>query len=296
MKCFNEQFRELLKEYPNDANCISALKFLEGVDKTTEVWSEDRVRKFLAGLRFELKKRNPYFGYLIDKINIKIVNPDNQTFRTMAVDQDHNLYINPEFTRRMVSGAEEAIWDKDVQDANATDPTLEDFNALPVGSKLFLGIIAHELLHIFKDHISRGHDKRQIVNMWNQQISLWNIATDIEINDELIYKWGYYMVKNGIITNPDGTYEFNGTMLPCRGKTPERIYRELLALIPTSPPSEKSEGGDDNEDDEPITVGDIIYDKKSNRYGEVVTIDSSGNAKIVELSEKEAKQKTKERG
>lgn len=295
MKCFNEKFREILKFYPNDKNCKLALRFLENTDtKSAEVWSEDRVRKFLAGLRFELKKRNPYFGYLIDKINIKIVDPNNQTFRTMAVDQDHNLYINPEFTRRMVSGAEEAIWDKDVQEANAADPTLEDFNVLPVGSKLFLGIIAHELLHIFKDHVARGHDKRQIVNMWNQKVSLWNIATDIEINDELIYKWGYYMVKNGIITNPDGTYEFNGTMLPCRGKTPERIYRELLALLP--PPSPEEGEGDDEPPDEPIAVGDIVYDKKSNRYGEVVTIDSNGNAKIVELSEKEAKQKSKDKG
>lgn len=294
MKCFNEKFREILKFYPTDKNCKSALRFLENTDtKSVEVWSEDRVRKFLSGLRFELKKRNPYFGYLIDKINIKIVDPNNQTFRTMAVDQDHNLYINPEFTRRMVSGAEEAIWDKDVQEANAADPTLEDFNVLPVGSKLFLGIIAHELLHIFKDHVARGHDKRQIVNMWNQKVSLWNIATDIEINDELLYKWGYYMVKNGIITNPDGTYEFNGTMLPCRGKTPERIYRELLALLPQLPP-EEGEGGDEPPD-EPITVGDIVYDKKTNRYGEVVTIDSNGNAKIVELSEKEAKQKSKEK-
>ena len=295
MKCFNEKFREILKFYPTDKNCKSALRFLENTDtKSAEVWSEDRVRKFLAGLRFELKKRNPYFGYLIDKINIKIVDPNNQTFRTMAVDQDHNLYINPEFTRRMVSGAEEAIWDKDVQEANAADPTLEDFNVLPVGSKLFLGIIAHELLHIFKDHVARGHDKRQIVNMWNQKVSLWNIATDIEINDELLYKWGYYMIKNGIITNPDGTYEFNGTMLPCRGKTPERIYRELLALLPQLPP-EEGEGGDEPPD-EPITVGDIVYDKKTNRYGEVVTIDSNGNAKIVELSEKEAKQKSKDKG
>ena len=294
MRCFNEQFRELLKEYPNDAGCKSALRFIEGVDKSTEQWSEERVRKFLAGLRFELKKRNQYFGYLIDKINIKVVDPNNQTFRTMAVDKDHNLYINPEFTRRMVSGLEEAVWDQDVEDENASDPTLADFNALPIGSKLFLGIIAHELLHIFKDHVASCHNKRQLVNMWGQKISLWNIATDIEINDELVYKWGYYMIKNGIITNPDGTYEFNGTLLPCRDKSPERIYRELIALLPEQPPEEGD--GEGEQPDDPIAVGDIIYDKKSKRYGEVVTIDSSGNAKIVELSEKEAKQKSKEKG
>jgi len=295
MRCFNEQFKELLKEYPNDAGCKAALRFIEGVDKSTEEWTEERVRKFLAGLRFELKKRNQYFGYLIDKINIKVVNPNNQTFRTMAVDKDHNLYINPEFTRRMVSGLEEAVWDPNVEEENAKDPTLADFNALPMGSKLFLGIIAHELLHIFKDHVARGYNKRQLVKMWNQNISLWNIATDIEINDELIYKWGYYMIKNGIITNTDGTFEFNGTLLPCRGKSPERIYRELISLIPPNEGKDQGEGEGD-QPDEPIAVGDIIYDKKSKRYGEVVTIDSNGNAKIVELSEKEAKQKSKERG
>jgi len=290
MISFNEQFKELLKQYPHDTNCKSALRFLEEADQVPDSkWTEERVKKFLAGLRFEIKKRNPYFGYLLDKINIIVVAP-NSHLRTMAVDQYHNLYINPEFTSRLVNGLEEAVFDQDVQTANAEDPTLQDFNALPMGSKLFLGIIAHEIMHIFKDHVARGHDKRQVVDWGGQQIALWNIATDIEINDELLYKWGYYMVKNGIITNPDGTYEFNGTLVPCRGKTPERIYRELLALLPPPP---EDEGKKEGEDNEPIAPGDIIYDKKSKRYGEVVTVDANGNAKIVEISEQEAKQRAK---
>lgn len=289
MILFDEMFRDVLKLYPADANCRSALRFLEQADKSSQdKWTEKRVKKFLKGLRFEISKRNPYFGYLLSKINIIVVDP-NSHLNTMAVDQYHNLYINPEFTSRLVNGLEEAIFDDDVQTANANDPTLQEFNALPVGSKLFLGVIAHEIMHIFKDHVARGHDKTQMVIWGGQQISLWNIATDIEINDELIYKWGYYMSKNVILTNPDGTYEFNGTMLPCRGKTPERIYRELLALTPIQ---EGGEGGE-GEDDETIEPGDIIYDKKSKRYGEVVTVDTNGNAKVVEMSEQEAKQRVK---
>lgn len=293
MKLFNEHFRELLKLYPNDINCKSALRFLEGKDTVDDSkWTEERVRRFLAGLRFEIKKRNSYFGYLIDKINIIVVKPNSQ-FQTMAVDQDHNLYINPEFTKRLIGGQEEAIWDDDVQANNANDPTLQDFNALPVGSKLFLGIIAHELMHIFKDHVARGHNKRRMVMWGSQKVGLWNIATDIEINDELIYKWGYYMIKNGIITNPDGTYDFNGTSLMCRNKTPERIYRELEALLP---PPKEGEGEGDEPPDEPIEVGDIIFDDVSGRYGEVVTIDANGNMKTVELPRKEAIKRAKERG
>jgi len=294
MKLFNEQFRDILKLYPNDANCRSALRFLEGTDKVSDKeWTEERVKNFLKGLRLEIKKRNSYFGYLIDKINIIVVKP-NSKFQTMAVDKDHNLYINPEFTKRLVNGSEPAIWDDEVQQANATDPTLQEFNALPLGNKLFLGIIAHELMHIFKDHVARGHNKRVVINWNGQQVALWNIATDIEINDELIYKWGYYMIKNGIITNPDGTYEFNGVTISCRNKTPERIYRELLATMPPNPDGDGD--GDGEPEDEVIEVGDIIFDDTSGRYGEVVTIDANGNMKTVELPRKEAIKKAKERG
>jgi hypothetical protein len=71
-----------------------------------------------------------------------------------------------------------------------------------------------------------------------------------------------------------------------RGKTPERIYREIEATLPPS----ESESGGSSPPQEPLQPGDIIYDEASGRYGEIVTIDKkTGRAKIAEITKEEAK-------
>lgn len=291
MRLFNEKFKELLGLYPNDASCERALIFLEQ-DKPTaseSKWTEERVKKFVSGLRFTVRKRNPYFGHLLDKVPIIVVSPNDPYIQTMAVDKDHNLYINPVFTQKILSGAEGSVFDEDTVNANKEDePEEGSYYTLSEGEKVFLGIIAHELMHIFKDHVARMTEGyRDIVNISGNPISLWNIATDIEINDELIYKWGYSLVKNGILTKPDGTIEISGQVFHVRGKTPERIYREIKAAIPTD---EDAGGGGGQPPQGPLAPGDIVYDESTGKYGEVVTIDKkSGKAKIAELTKEEAK-------
>lgn len=290
MRIFNEQFKELLKLYPNDEGCKKALVYLEQ-DTTTvssSKWTEDRVKKFIAGLRFTVKKRNPYFAHLLDKVPIIIVDPNDANIRTMAVDKDHNLYINPEFTQGIMSGAVPGIFDKEAVSANKEEePEEGTYYTLPEGEKVFLGIIAHELMHIFKDHVARMTESyRRMVNLGGNPISLWNIATDAEINDELIYKWGYSLIRDGIITKPDGSLEIGGQIFKVRGKTPERIYREIEATLPPPEP----ESGGSSSPQEPLQPGDIIYDEVSGRYGEIVTIDKrTGRAKIAEITKEEAK-------
>jgi hypothetical protein len=297
MRVFNEQFKQLLSMYPTDSNCSRALKFIEQSDEilasgapidpqaskqaTTSVWDPARVKKFIAGLRFTVKKRNAYFGYLLDKVKIVVVDPKSKTFKTMAVDGKTNLYINPEFAIKLVTGVEAAAFDQDTIDKNiASNKHNEDeYNSLPPGEKVFLGIIAHELMHIFKDHVARMGHRTRIVSTGGRPISLWNIATDIEINDELLYKWGYYIIKNGIITKPDGTIEINGNTYDCRGKTPERIYAMLENDIPPNQPPPK----------DTIEVGDVVYDKTTKKYGEVVSISSTGEVQVEELTKAEAK-------
>jgi hypothetical protein len=291
MKVFNDRFKQLLSVYASDAACNDALIYIEQSTPppAQQPWDRARVIKFIAGLRFTVKKRNAYFGYLLDKVNIVVVNPDSKTFRTMAVDGKNNLYINPEFAVKLITGVEQAAYDQDTIDRNLQDNKHNEdvYNTLPDGEKVFLGIIAHELMHIFKDHVARMGDRTAIVKIGEQKCTLWNIATDIEINDELIYKWGYYIIKNGIITKPDGTFEMSGKTYACRGKTPERIYRELLADIPPADPNDQD--SDDGDSDDTIAVGDIVYDKATGKYGEVVSIDNKGNVKIGELTKEEAK-------
>lgn len=289
MRLFNEKFKELLRGYPGDASCKKALVFLEQDNPTASEskWTEERVKKFVSGLRFTVRKRNPYFGHLLDKVPIIVVSPNDPYIQTMAVDKDHNLYINPVFTQKILSGAEGSVFDVDTVNTNKEDePEEGSYYTLSEGEKVFLGIIAHELMHIFKDHVARMTESyRDIVNIGGNPISLWNIATDIEINDELIYKWGYSLIKNGIITKPDGTIEISGHVFQARGKTPERIYREIKASIPTE---EDAGGGAPPQG--PLAPGDIVYDESTGKYGEVVTIDSkTGKAKIAELTKEEAK-------
>lgn len=286
MKCFNEQFKKLLALYPNDKSCADALLFLEQDASTPQPssgeWDKKRVRDFVNGLRYFIKRRNPYFGYLLDNVKIIVVNPKSKTFKTMAVDDKGNLYMNPVFVSKMFGGQISSKYDQNTIDSLKDQDT--EYEALKPGEKMIFGVIAHELMHIFKNHIARMGDKTKMVNVGGGPITLWNIATDIEINDELIYKWGYYLPENGIITNPDGSIKLNGKSYDCRNLSPERIYKMLEADIPDAPPDK---GG--NPPPKPIEVGDIVYDKKQRKYGEVISISKSGEVKIGELTKEEAK-------
>lgn len=288
MKYFNEQFKQLVQRYPN-------LR----VEQTNEVpaennkWTPERIKKFIAGLRFTVRKRNAYFGYLLDKVSIQITDPNSKNNPTMSVDGFGNLFINPEFASSLFTGAEPSMYDQDTIDANIqNDPEKEDiYYTLPDGEKTFLGIIAHELMHIFKDHIERWGDRRKMLKTSSGQvISLWNIATDLEINDELLYKWGYYMIKNGIVTTPDGEYTMNGNTYKVRGKSPERIYNELDRDLPASDDSDGGSGPP-----KPFEPGDIIYDKKTKKWGEIVSISNDGDVKVGELTKEEAFARAKEK-
>lgn len=293
MKLFNEQFKQLLSRYPHDSNCKSALALLEQDSSntpSTDNWDAERVRKLIKGLRFRVRSRNAYFGHLLDKVNIVVVSPKSKTFRTMAVDGKGNLYINPLFVTKLITGLEPSVHNQDAINANIAKDAhgAGAYNALPEGEKVFLGIIAHELMHIFKDHIARMGHRTRMISLGGSKCTLWNIATDIEINDELIYKWGYYLIKNGIITEPDGSIEFNGKKYECRGKSPERIYRMLADDIKEEPNNDQ-----DSDDPKDINVGDIIFDKKTGKYGEITSIDANGVAKIGELTKEEAKARVK---
>lgn len=266
----------------------------KGGDQEPEM-TEKEVRQMIFAIKFIIKQRNPYLAGLLESVPIIIVPPDHD-IQTMAVDMNNNLYINPNFTRDLLSGAEKPAFDKNYP-YEADDPYNQP--AVTQGEKLFLGIIAHELLHIFKYHMARMGDKTV---MMSNGASLWNLVTDMEINDELIYNWGYHLIKSGIITEPDGTYPLTikdkqgnpqNVILKVRGRTPERLYNELINMLPPPEPGEGGPGQPSDGSPVPILPGDIVFDPNTGKYGEVVTINMDGTAKIGELTEQEAKSRAK---
>lgn len=261
--------------------------FLEQADDS--VTSSDEIRRFIQKIRLVFRNRNMFFSFLLEKVPIIIVPPNDSRIKTMAVDEKGNLYINFNFARDLLDGTEPSFSDPNLKE----DPRDEYYRGTS-GQKSFTGVIAHELQHIYSDHIARMFNTGRTMKISGpsgQPTTLWNIATDLEINDNLLYNWGYTLPKKGIITDPDGSYEFNGEKVNVRGLSPERIYDMLQEIInknpqPPQPPQPQPTG-----DPVDINVGDIVYDPKTKKYGEVTTIDSSGKAKMVEITEQEAKQR-----
>lgn len=287
--------RPLLVEQNKEGWRLYTTVFGGGKRNRPAEMTEKEVLQMILAIKFIIEQRNPYLAGLLKSVPIIIVPPDHD-IQTMAVDMNNNLYINPNFTKDLLSGAEEPAFDKNYP-YEADDPYNQP--AVTQGEKLFLGIIAHELLHIFKYHMARMGDKT--VRMSNGA-TLWNLVTDMEINDELIYNWGYHIIKSGIITEPDGTYSFKirdkqgnpqDVTIKVRGRTPERLYNEIINMLP---PAEPGEGGESEPSDGspvPILPGDIVFDPNTGKYGEVVTINMDGTAKIGELTEQEAKSRVK---
>lgn len=287
--------RPLLVEQNKEGWRLYTTVFGGGKKNRPAEMTEKEVLQMILAIKFIIEQRNPYLAGLLKSVPIIIVPPDHD-IQTMAVDMNNNLYINPNFTKDLLSGAEEPAFDKNYP-YEADDPYNQP--AVTQGEKLFLGIIAHELLHIFKYHMARMGDKT--VRMSNGA-TLWNLVTDMEINDELIYNWGYHIIKSGIITEPDGTYSFKirdkqgnpqDVTIKVRGRTPERLYNEIINMLP---PAEPGEGGESEPSDGspvPILPGDIVFDPNTGKYGEVVTINMDGTAKIGELTEQEAKSRVK---
>jgi hypothetical protein len=252
--------------------------------------SEQDIRQFIIKVRRIFSNRNKYFGYLLDQVPIIIVPADDRDIGTMAVDGKGNLYINIKFANDLLTEQVEFYFDPNYK----RDPR-DPYYAGTEGQRAFTGIIAHELKHIFSNHVERMINSKRdaMVSMGGRPVSLWNLATDAEINDGLVYEWGYTLMKGGIIPEPDGTLNFNGVDIEVRGLSPERIYDRMLELVPDQDQDQPPPQPTPSNDPLDISPGDIVYDPTTKEYGEVVTIDSSGNAKIVTLTQEEAKQRAK---
>lgn len=103
----------------------------------------DRFTDRIAGAKKMLRKTHPFYFFVLDRLRTV---PDLK-LPTMAVDDYHNIYINPKFA--------------------LNELTLEEC----------AGVLAHEASHVYRrDFARRG----------NRDPKLWNVAADFVINKVLL--------------------------------------------------------------------------------------------------------------
>jgi len=218
--------------------------------------SKDEVRNLVMLVRKVLYQTSRYFWYILKDMPIIIVSPDNKQIRTGAVDQYRNLYLNPRFVQEILSDHLDENGNIKIQD----DP--------------FTFLIAHEIYHIINRTFERQGDRDAMIQYPDgRQVSLWNVATDFEMND--ILKWKFNLKSPtkagkevGLQTDEKGFAEFAGHKYKIRGKPAERIYAEIAANTPKSKDKQPQSGkGDDK-----VEIGDIIKQRGSDTYGEVTDI------------------------
>lgn len=97
-------------------------------------------------LRFKVSLNYPYFSSVLFNL-IPVEKVNDPRFETMAVDQHMRIYYNPEFLSKLT--LDEAV-----------------------------GVVVHEVNHVLRDHLGRGK--------LSGDPYLWNLASDCEINDDIV--------------------------------------------------------------------------------------------------------------
>lgn len=272
MKLFNELYRSILLETkiaPDPSN--------QNNQTSGDVWSPEKVQGLVVLVKKSLEKANPYFSYLLRSMPVKIVAPTSE-IQTAAVDQYRNLYFNPVFVQQILDHY-----------------TTENENKV-TGTDPFTYLVAHEIYHVVNRTFERQKGRSIMISgLGGQKSSLWNIATDFEMNDELSWRWGITPpiingVSVGCTTDANGNAKFNGKTYNFRGKPAERIYNELAKDIP---PGDGGDGGSGSGGSNPvIKPGSIVKGKGKDIFGEVVDI-VNGEAIIKQISKEEAYRKAK---
>lgn len=284
MKLFNNLYKVILEEVDNHDKLVHT-KIINDVPRPTEVSNDevdsslptkDEVEGMIIMIRKHLFNASPYFWHVLKSMPIRIVRPDSH-IQTAAVDQYRNLYFNPKFIQDILEGQEET-------GGTGYDP--------------FTFLVAHEVYHVVNRTFERQQDRKAVlVDGSGRPHSLWNIATDFEMNDQLKWKWNIIPpaikgVEVGLTTDADGNTVFLGKKYQIRHKSAEMIYAEILKNTP-----KRYIHGDGEDDDEggggrPIQIGDIVKEKGKDIFGEVVDI-KDGEAVLKTISKEEAYRKVR---
>ena len=142
-----------------NVNKTAGDKFLEA----DEV--EEQLRSGIMAARY-------LFPYLAPAI--QAMNPVLTTMvPTMGVDKHFRMYVNPGFVEEIVQQA---------KDISPTNPChCGKTSHKPVA--YVAGVVLHEVSHLLRDHHHRASE-RGVMNMLTSYV--WNIAADMEINDDLV--------------------------------------------------------------------------------------------------------------
>jgi hypothetical protein len=294
MNLFNKAYKSFLEEVDNYDKLVHT-KIINDVPKPTEVSNDEEdsslpTKEEVEGMIIMIKRHlftaSPYFWHMLKSMPIRIVAPDSD-IQTAAVDQYRNLYFNPKFIRDILEGQE---------DQGGT------------GYDAFTFLVAHEVYHVVNRTFERQQDRTMIiVDGGGGKHSLWNIATDFEMNDQLKWKWNIQppMINGrevGLTTNKDGIANFAGRDYVIRSKSAEMIYAEIARNIPKiniydGDSDDDDDGGGDPEGGDgesgksrPLRVGDIAKQKGKDVFGEIVDI-KDGEAVIKQISKEEAYRK-----
>jgi len=144
--------------------------------------------------KVKLQKTNPFFAYLIMNLNFHEVT-DKKEVPTMAVDGRGNCYYNTDFVLNRLQDIE------------------------------LHGVLAHEVMHVVLEHMSRGKGV--------ECQELYNVACDMVINDILVsngFSLPRFTGQNAVNLIP---YNHSCSFMDVDvydldKKSAEQVYRELL--------------------------------------------------------------------
>lgn len=159
------------------------------------------VKELISKGKFQLYRNTAFFSYLVENLEIK----EDNSISTMAVDGKGTMYFNPDFVTKICP----------------------DNN-----TNVLEGVLVHEAMHLVLEHPKRMKGR---TIMLTDGYSLWNVATDIYINNAL--DQNNFSLPEGGLLPKDNRIELNNGSIVIEDidkKTSEDIYKEIARQLPKS--------------------------------------------------------------
>ena len=168
----------------------------------------------ISRAKYKLYQKYPFFHYLVKNMNIYV----DETIPTLCVSNRGEMRYSPTFI-------EEQGNNKDLK-----------------GKDRILAFLCHEVLHLAYRHPARAKGKNIILtDETGQQVSLWNIAIDIIVNNTILMN-GLFLGDVGIQPKNNEVTVFKYTVKDISEKSGEDIYYELLKHLKDEVQKNKGKG------------------------------------------------------
>ena len=184
----------------------------------------------------------PLCAPAIRGLHLVFVDKDHPQIKTMAVDKHFRCYVNPAFLDQCRELAAEV---------SASNPCTACGAEKHHPIAYIGGVICHEAWHLLRSHLPRGFTHDVFTTQWLAY--LWNVATDMEINDGLIEvfqnapKVPNKLCLPPIQTEKDKSVNKNGVLLPqSEGFEDNKLAEEYFFMLKdkAEEEAEKGEGGE----------------------------------------------------